>query len=163
MAFLTFTAGQTLTAANMNTLSQQTQSIVTTATRPASPTTGQSIYDTTVGAAFYWNGSAWTPQDHMRLSGVASALVGSAPSITSGTRWLVQAGSVVSTTNIYGIYSVTYPTPFPNGVLTVITNNGDNTGPTSTFTLGATTSLFYVVFPGAASVPARCNYLAIGW
>ena len=164
MAFLTFTAGQTLTAANMNTLSQQTQSIVTTATRPASPITGQAIYDTTVGAAFYWNGSAWTPQDHTRLSGVSSALVGAAPSVTSGTRWLIQAGTVVGTMNGFGVITLTFPVPFPNGLLTVLTNNGDNTGVTHTFTFGATTSTVFVAFGGGpVSGPARCNYIAIGW
>lgn len=163
MAFLTFTAGQVLTAANMNTLSQQSVSVVTTATRPASPINGQSIYDTTVGAMFTWSGSAWVPSDHLRLLNTASALVGTAPSVSGSTRWLMQAGSVVGTTSIYGVYLVTFPTAFPNGVLTVVTNNGDNTGPTSTWNYGATTSGFYVVFPGYASVPARANYFAIGW
>lgn len=163
MAFLTFTAGQVLTAATMNTLSQQTQSIVTTATRPASPVTGQAIYDTTVGAAFTWSGSSWVPADHLRMLNTSSALVGTAPSVSGSTRWLMQAGSVVGTTNIYGVYAVTFPTAFPNGVLSVVTNNGDNTGPSSTWVFGATTSLFYVTFPGYASVPARCNYFAIGW
>ena len=163
MAFLTFTAGQVLTAAAMNTMSQQSVSIVTTATRPASPTTGQSIYDTTVGAMFTWSGSAWVPADHLRMLNTASALVGTAPSVSGSTRWMMQAGTVVGTTSAFGVYAVTFPTAFPNGVLTVVTNNGDNTGPTTTYVYSYSTSSFAVVFPGYNSVPARCNYIAIGW
>lgn len=33
--------------------------VCTTATRPASPYTGQMIYDTTVATTLVWNGSAW--------------------------------------------------------------------------------------------------------
>lgn len=36
--------------------------VCTTATRPASPYTGQAIYDTTVSQTLVWNGSAWVVQ-----------------------------------------------------------------------------------------------------
>ena len=34
--------------------------VCTTATRPASPYTGQAIYDTTISALLIWSGTAWT-------------------------------------------------------------------------------------------------------
>ncbi len=34
--------------------------VCTTATRPASPYTGQAIYDTTTASQLIWNGTAWT-------------------------------------------------------------------------------------------------------
>jgi len=36
--------------------------VCTTATRPASPYTGQAIYDTTLSQALVWNGTAWVVQ-----------------------------------------------------------------------------------------------------
>ena len=33
--------------------------VCTTATRPASPVTGQHIYDTDVPSTFVWNGASW--------------------------------------------------------------------------------------------------------
>lgn len=164
MSFLTFTAGQVLTAAQMNTLSKQSRSIVATVDRPGSPDTGQGIFDSTLGYPLTWNGSAWVPDDQLDIFGVAAtALVGGANPAASTGRFLVQAGSVVGTIAIAG-YSVSYPTPFPNGVVTVLTTGGDNTGGQATWTANHTTSGFTVLFTSAVNgALARCNYLAIGW
>lgn len=165
MAFLTFTAGQVLTASQMNTISTQTVSTVTTAGRPSSPTTGQPIHDTTVGAPFYYTGSAWTPTDQGRLAGVtATGLVGTPPAVTGSTRYLTQAGTNVVVLNVYGLASVTFPTAFPTGVVSVVAVVGDYLSFTALAVDDVTTSGYLVVMPGAtAGTSQRINWIAVGW
>jgi len=48
------------------------------------------------------------------------------PNADAGPNWLIQAGSTVQYTDGSGYGRVTWPKPFPNGVLTVILQNGDS-------------------------------------
>jgi hypothetical protein len=64
--------------------------VCTTATRPASPFTGQLIYDTTVSQTLAWNGSAWTVQ--------SGGLV-----YLGGT-----TGSASASINVDNVFSATY-------------------------------------------------------
>lgn len=162
MAFLTFVNGQVLQAADMNTLSQQTVSTVTTAGRPTTPATGQPIHDTTVGAPFYWSGSQWVPQDHLRVRNVGASLTGTAPSAAT-TRWQMQAATIVVTVNAFTVAQVNFPSTFSGGVLTVVATIGDPQGVTGVVVDDVTTSGFLVVIPGAANSLQRINYIALGW
>ena len=46
--------------------------VCTTATRPASPYTGQAIYDTTTASQLIWNGTAWTGTGGLVFIGAGS-------------------------------------------------------------------------------------------
>lgn len=83
MTFKVFADGDTLTAADVNLLIRQGISVVTSATRPASPTVGQFIYETDTGFTRRWSGTAWvlwpdTPQQVFDATNLA----------TSGTTFL---------------------------------------------------------------------------
>ena len=84
--------------------------VCTTATRPASPYTGQMIYDTTVSQALVWNGTAWA-----NVGATAGGLV----PITAETSFSATTGVTVS-----DVFTSTYS----NYLLTVITTiNGAGT------------------------------------
>lgn len=55
--------------------------VCTTATRPASPYTGQMIYDTTVSQALVWNGTAWAGTS--KIAQVLQATYATATTTTS--------------------------------------------------------------------------------
>ena len=162
MAFLTFTAGQILTASAMNTISQQTVSTVTTAGRPASPVTGQPIHDTSIGVPFYWSGSQWVPTDHARIRAISSVLAGSPPT-TATTRFQIQAGTNVVAINAFQVGSVSFPAAFSSGVVTLTATVGDALGAADLVVDDVTTSGFNVVMAGASSTNQRVNWIAIGW
>ena len=88
-----------------------------------------------------------------------------------GNQIIIQGTSSVETTNSSGIHITKFPKPFPNGVLLVVTNEGDYRLPT-----------YFIDYPSNCSLSqwawmvrnrngnglvkntkARCNYLAIGW
>lgn len=60
MAFKTFTAGEVLTAANVNDYLME-QSVIgcTSGTRPSSPQEGMTIFETDTDRILTWDGSAW--------------------------------------------------------------------------------------------------------
>ena len=101
MAFKTFTAGETLTASDVNTyLAKQAVIVCTSGTRPASPVEGMTIYETDTDRLACYDGASWAPVAagyHAVLSGwtvgtAFSALTGSF-SLPAG-RWFVGAKGV---------------------------------------------------------------------
>ena len=61
--FHTFVTGEVLTAANMNNyVEQQVIAQVTSATRPASPVAGQTIYQTDNNLKLVYDGTAWATE-----------------------------------------------------------------------------------------------------
>lgn len=62
MGYHTFTAGEVLTAANVNNfLMNQSVIVCTSSTRPASPVAGMTIFETDTGNLSVYSGSAWVP------------------------------------------------------------------------------------------------------
>jgi hypothetical protein len=76
-----------------------------------------------------------------------------------------QAGTAVgAATDANGNSSVTFPSPFPNGVLTVVATDGDQgtgCGPLSLTVQGYSKTGFTA--HGVANELCRVNYIALGW
>ncbi|WP_455833752.1 hypothetical protein [Pseudarthrobacter siccitolerans] len=103
--------------------------------------------------------------------------------IEAGNHFLIQAGSSVGYTDGSGYGRITWPKPFPNGVLTVLLSNGDSwaTGGRVHFAVegngtfwgpsggGSKNDVVYISMDsskGGASRPNmlhRINWIAIGW
>ena len=106
------------------------------------------------------NNNAVTPA---KMSGAKMASVGipryqpgTAP--TTSTAFMIQTDSFVGTgTN----QTVTYPTPFPNGVLNVVVCNGDYAANANAIGIGSIGSLSSFLVSGTGTY--RANYIAIGW
>lgn len=89
----------------------------------------------------------------------------------STTQPIIQAGSVAGTTNGTGYLSISFPSAFPTGILTVILTNGDQDAATYGLTTasGVSTSGFSAraVNPNSGGAytnqGVRFNYIAIGW
>jgi hypothetical protein len=77
--------------------------VCTTATRPASPYTGQAIYDTTISALLIWSGTAWTGTGGLQL--VTTATCSSGGTAVGG---VVTIGSAVSSVTVATAFSSTY-------------------------------------------------------
>jgi len=77
--------------------------VCTTATRPASPYTGQAIYDTTISALLVWSGTAWTGTGGLQL--VTTATCSSGGTAVGG---VVTIGSAVSSVTVAAAFSATY-------------------------------------------------------
>jgi hypothetical protein len=60
----------------------------------------------------------------IQLFGFGSTLSGGTP--PAGTQFLVQSGTTSATADGSGYGRITWPVPFPNGLLTVIASNGDD-------------------------------------
>ena len=70
MAFKTFTAGEVLTASDVNTyLAKQSRIVCTSGTRPGSPVEGMTIYETDLNRIMGYDGTAW------QIEGFLPALV----------------------------------------------------------------------------------------
>lgn len=72
--------------------------------------------------------SVWTTSQisgKVPLFGVGGTPTGM-PIPPSGTQFLIQAGSTVLTTDANGFAKITYPKPFPNGLLSVQVQNGND-------------------------------------
>ena len=70
--------------------------IVTSSTRPSSPTKGQVIYETDTNLVYYYDGSSWRifglqTVGHTVLGGLATTITVTLPSITNGLHLLVYA------------------------------------------------------------------------
>src|SRR5579859_4630554 len=63
----------------------------------------------------------------MRISAIGTVITGSTPTV-GPTAWLTQGGTAVVTTNGSGDFTFTWPTAFPNGVLTAGLWAGDISG-----------------------------------
>ncbi|MCO4276136.1 hypothetical protein NG701_17180 [Pseudarthrobacter sp. HLT3-5] len=113
------------------------------------------------------------------LFGVGNSLVGGAPA--AGVQFLVQTGTLVANADNSGYARVTFPNPFPNGVLYANAENGDSSidqaiGKTISMAMAgaphwpqpiSTNSFVYTVqgdngtrLPGQLH---RANWIAIGW
>ena len=114
----------------------------------------------------------------LALLGVGGVLAGSAPA--AGTGFLIQAGSSVVTTDNSGFARITFPVPFPNGLLMFHPSNGDTNVDRSkaaalTFGVaggsphGTGTKVDTVIsverYNAApeTNTTVRCNWIAIGW
>ena len=112
------------------------------------------------------------------LFGVGGVLAGSAPA--AGTGVLVQAGTSVLTTDNSGFATITFPAPFPNGLIAFIPSNGDmsvDRALSAALTFGVsggapwgtgskTSAVISVERYNAAPqthTNVRCNWIAIGW
>lgn len=119
----------------------------------------------------------------IQLFDAGSGLSGGSPSST--TSCLIQAGTVVQSTDAAGLARITFPTPFPNGLLSITATNGDDYAvPNALFFAGSgnpahgssgtgdRTSWVYAVimqdpstktFKNWAYRQHRINWIAIGW
>ena len=86
--------------------------VCTTATRPASPYTGQMIYDTTTSTALVWNGTAWTtigtPDRGLATVVPTSVTVGGGSASYSSTTGKITAASATSSLSVNGVFSSAY-------------------------------------------------------
>jgi hypothetical protein len=87
---------------------------------------------------------------------------------------IIQAGTVVCTTDVNGFTNFAWPQAFPNALWTAVITNGDDgaTGKNVMLTLGSaasnqTTCYFNAAVSntgnGYANLPVRCNFIAIGY
>lgn len=90
--------------------------VCTTATRPASPYTGQAIYDTTVATTLVWNGSAW----------VASG--GKILQVVSTVKSDTFSSSATSFTDVTGMSVSITPISTTSKVLIVVSTNIGSSG-----------------------------------
>ena len=125
----------------------------------------------------YWH--RISEEGTIQLYGWHNGLVGAAnPSVPP--QFKIQAGSLVQYSDQSGYGSVTWAKAFPNGVITVILNNGDSwaTGGASVIIegheafwgqagVGSKTDVIYALaHPGGGLIPSklhRVNYIVIGW
>lgn len=100
---------------------------------------------------------------HTRLLGRTDALVGTAPAAGTGP-WLTQVGTSTPTLNGSGNATISFPTAFPGGVVTVVGNSGDASASDAAVSMATfTTSGFDVHFEGHGAGPVRLNWIAVGW
>lgn len=137
----------------------------------ASPSTGQSEFDTDTNTTSVWNGSEWV-HSPFRMYATGAALDGSAPAASKGG-FLIQAGTVVVTTNGAGGWGISYWTAFPNGLLAVSVGNGDYAAAANVLVLPAGNAENRSGVEGLATVAntgggfanslLRINFIAIGF
>ena len=76
----TLSVGQVLTASHMNNVKGDVEighRVCTSATRPASPSTGTMIYETDTGKIMVWDGSAWVSVYPVASPSIVTSLPGS--------------------------------------------------------------------------------------
>lgn len=105
------------------------------------------------------------------LYGVGASIV-NIPTFTNGGGFLWQAGQVISSTNSAGGVGFNFPTPFPNGVLSVMvmmadassTQIGAISGIWTQTTLSGWGGICGTLSGGPiSSGTVRLNFVAIGW
>lgn len=137
-----------------------------TTTRPSTPFEGLEIYDRTTGRYHWWNGSNWIQRENLRMSNVGAALVGSAPAIDTGSvPFKMQAGTIVFTSDGSGMFTLVFPTAFPNGLLMAMavpgsTGAGDWRIQVNDGGFSASQVQLKTHPPG---ILVRAHWLAIGW
>lgn len=87
-----------------------------------------------------------------------NALSGTAPTAPAGG-FLIQCGTNVGAGA--SPTTVTFDTPFPNGVISVVACFGDSPGVSTFYTTNVATTGFD--FVSGAAVGHRINWIAIGW
>jgi hypothetical protein len=119
----------------------------------------------------------WVDVSKTTLHGIGGALVGTAPANGSGV--LIQTGTIVQVTDPAGLGRVTFPAPFPGGLISVMGSNGDATANGSGVTFESAGSIqgqsgfgsktdwvYQMVSPAGSRIPNklhRLNWIAIGW
>lgn len=95
------------------------------------------------------------------LFGCTTAALGSAPAAGTG-QFYIQAGSTVGTFSSNAL-DISFPTAFPNGVLTVIVTDGDNStgGSLSVTQANVSVSSFRAQSPSNGT--KRVNWVAVGF
>lgn len=145
--------------------------IVTSTTRPTFPTEGQVIYETDTNAVRFWDGSGWRLLPGVKIGASWPSLVGSSATVdTPGI--FMQGASYVVSTNASGDFTITYPVAFPNGLLSFMCWQGDNTHAGATYVpyLGGAALAYHNVrlYTSSGTVWAnsgnmRVNWMALGW
>lgn len=110
------------------------------------------------------------PADIEMIGVTALTYIGSSPAVGTTDVWKMQSGQNTFTTDASGFITITFPTPFTGGLLTILVSNGDGTVHAvplvwqSTVTL-ATFQVLWVDFAGNAHAnqATRTCWLAIGW
>lgn len=102
-------------------------------------------------------------QNSLQMKGKTTlSLNGSSPALGTPV-FLVQSGTVV-VTFASNTAAVTFPVAFPNGVLCVLVNDGDDTIPKTMASVAASVSKTgFTASSSTASGAQRVNYLAIGF
>lgn len=144
---------------------------VTSGTRPSSPGTGQQIYETDTGQPRLWNGTIWKLLRNTKIQGVGTVFTGSVPDVDTGDfTFGFQGGTVVGTPNGSGLFAVTFPSAYGNGLVAVWVCMGDitvtdNIAMVTSETKSGFTIGNYHGGTGAAMTagPVRWNWLALGW
>jgi hypothetical protein len=106
--------------------------------------------------------------DFVQMFGRGGALSGSSPSST--TRIRMQAGTTVAATNATGELTITFPSAFATGLLSVLACPGDDVGTLVSIVVADSTGLSNFTIrchqgDGAAVVSqtVRVNWMALGW
>lgn len=123
-----------------------------------------------------WDGTAWVRQGAKVIPSASSRLgsnLASTAFTTGSLQPIIQAGSIVVTTDVAGYFSYNYPTAFPNGVLSCVLTNGDSAqgrglivavaGSPFNQTLA---TLFGSVADSSglrANLTMRADYVVVGW
>jgi hypothetical protein len=85
---------------------------------------------------------------------------------------LFQGGTSVQSTDVNGAVGITFPTPFPNGVVVAVLQMGDGAAAANqTFAMYSTSASLFAFYVTEASTgalitsagPFRFNWIAIGW
>lgn len=139
---VTFTPGQQLTAADLNQ--------------------NFSEFDSRV-AALQVSLEELESEQVQRLEGVDADIVGisGSPVNPATSQMLWQAGSTVVNTDASGLATVPFPTPFPSGLLTVVTTIGDVTCGNGVVQPPYSGSSF--TYHTSANGLCRINWIAFGW
>lgn len=153
----------TLKAGAVSSASVLASDVVTTAKILDSNITTAKLADSNVTTAKIADGAV-TPAKMLGIDlfGRRHTYTG-ATAPTAGTgQFYIQAGSDVVTTNAGGDQTITFPTAFPNAVISVVATDGDDLSTRAVSIQGATTTVFNFSSP-VVSGNVRINWIAIGW
>jgi hypothetical protein len=97
-----------------------------------------------------------------KLFGIGGSLTAGVPAASTG-QFYMQTGSNTITTNSSMLGTVTFPTPFPNGLVTAVIVQGDTTasGPFEVLSSSVASGINFQT--NVASTLVRVNWIAIGW
>jgi len=141
--------------------------IVTSLTRPVNADKGQLIYESDTDRILWWDGTAWRLLPGIKIGSWPNYLIGPAAPNPETAKVFAQGGSYVLATNASGDIKVNYTVPFPNGLLTFMCWQGDNTHGGATYVPylgGAALSYHNVrVYTSSGSVWANSGNMRVGW
>jgi len=166
----TFTDGAVLTAAPLNQLGQGITDLQSqiTALNASAPYAVQAGHATSADSAT--NASHATNADSATLAATANVAKGMSVGTGGGTvvgtapaggvyNW--QSGSFIGTSDAQGHLSFQFPTPFPNGVLSIVVTNGQSNIATIYGLEDQSLSGFKIGMQ--ANALTRINWIAVGW